>query len=107
MPGLIRDLFVFLHGELVGRLVRQRRGAVHLYYDTDLSPPLTPLSLSLPVGRRARHVVSDWIDGLLPENPRTRARWARELTVASVALYGTHIPGLTSPGMDALTWGFV
>lgn len=85
MARATRDLYVFLYGEMVGRLVRLRRGAVHLHYDPDLSPSATPLSLSLPIDPRERHDVSDWVDGLLPENPRTRARWARELGADSTA----------------------
>ena len=67
--------------------MRLRRGAVHLYYDPDLGPSATPLSLSLPVGQRERYDVSGWVDGLLPENPRTRSRWARELGADSTAPY--------------------
>ena len=78
---------MFLHGERIGRLVLLRRGALHFYYDPGLSPSATPLSLSVPVGQRERYDVSDWVDGLLPENPRTRARWARELGADSTAPY--------------------
>lgn len=87
MARAARDLYVFLHGDRIGRLVQLRRGAVHLHYEPDRSPSATPLSLSLPVGRRAKHVVSDWVDGLLPENPRTRARMVRELGAVSTAPY--------------------
>ena len=85
MARATRDLYVFLHGERIGRLVLLRRGAVHLHCDSGRSPSATPLSLS--VGHRAREDVSDWVDGLLPENPLTRARWARELGAASTAPY--------------------
>lgn len=85
MARATRGLYVFLHGETVGRLVRLRRGAVHLHYDADISPSATPVSLSLPIDPRARYDVSDWIDGLLPENPSTRARWARQLGADSTA----------------------
>ena len=82
-----QDLCVFLHGEMIGSLVRLRRGAVHLYYRSDLTASATPLSLSLPIGQRARFDISAWIDGLLPDNPRTRSRWAQELGAASIAPY--------------------
>ncbi|WP_419853894.1 HipA domain-containing protein [Candidatus Poriferisodalis sp.] len=85
MARATRDLYVFLYGEAVGSLVQLRRGAVHLHYEAHLSPAATPLSLSLPIDPRERYDVSDWIDGLLPENPRTRTRWARELGAASTA----------------------
>ena len=78
-------LYVFLHGERIGKLVHLRRGDVHLHLDPGRSPSATPLSLSLPVGRRTKHAVTDWVDGLLPENPRTRARMAQELGADSLA----------------------
>ncbi len=87
MAEAAQDLYVFLHGERIGRLVRLRRGAVHLYYEPGLGPSAAPLSLSLPVGHRERHDVSDWVDGLLPENPRTRARMAHEFGAVSTAPY--------------------
>ena len=87
MARATQDLYVFLHGERIGRLVLLRRGSVHLYYDHDSITSDTPLSLSLPVGRSKRPDVSDWVDGLLPENPRTRARMVRELGAASTAPY--------------------
>ena len=76
---------MFLHGEMVGTLVLLRRGAMHLHLDPDRSPSATPLSLALPVGQRRRYDVTDWVDGLLPENPRTRARWAQEMEADSPA----------------------
>ncbi|MDE0066921.1 MAG: HipA domain-containing protein [Acidimicrobiaceae bacterium] len=85
MSNSPHDLYVFLHGERVGRLVLLRRGAVHLYYDFDASKSSVPLSLSLRPGRQGRSDVSSWIDGLLPENPRIRSRWARELGARSAA----------------------
>lgn len=80
-----QDLYVFLHGEKIGRLVLLRRGAVHLYYDSGVQKTATPLSLSLRAGQRERSDVSGWIDGMLPENPRIRSRWARELGARSTA----------------------
>lgn len=85
MSRATRDLYVFLHGRRTGRLVLLRRGAVHLYYDSNIPASVTPLSLSLRVGQRERFDVSDWVDGLLPENPRIRSRWARELGAHSTS----------------------
>ena len=82
-----RGLYVFLHGERVGRLVQLRCGAVHLYFESDRNPSETPLSLAFSAGHLKRHDVTDWIDGMLPENPRTRARMVRELGADSVAPY--------------------
>ena len=87
MARATQDLYVFLHGERIGRLVSLRRGAVHLYYDHGSIPPDTPLSLSLPAGHSKRHDVSNWVDGMLPENPRTRTRMGRELGASSTAPY--------------------
>jgi len=87
MARTTRNLYVFLHGEVVGRLVPLRRGAVHLYYEANLPMSASPLSLSLPFGLRERHDVASWVDGLLPENPRTRSRWARELGADSTNPY--------------------
>ena len=81
------NLYVFLHGEMVGRLVPLRRGAVHLYYEANRPMSASPLSLSLPFGLRERHDVTNWVDGLLPENQRTRSRWARELGAESTDPY--------------------
>jgi len=60
---------------------------VHFYYESHVRPSMTPLSLSLPLENRGRFDVSDWVDGLLPENHRTRARMARELGAPSTAPY--------------------
>jgi len=79
------DLYVFLHGERIGKLVRLRRGAVHLHYDSAVPESPSPLSLSLRADHQGRSDVSDWIDGMLPENPRIRSRWARELGARSTA----------------------
>ena len=87
MPRVASSLFVFLHGEMVGRLVPLRRGAVHLYYEADRPMPVAPLSLSLPFGPQERLDATRWVDGMLPESPRTRSRWARELGADSTDPY--------------------
>ena len=74
---------MFLHGEPVGVAVRSRRGAVHFAYRGDHPVSATPVSLSLPVGQHDILDISPWVDGLLPDNQRTRSRWARELGAAS------------------------
>ena len=81
MARASQGLWVFLQGEPVGVAVRSRR-AVHFKYRDDYPMPATPLSLSLPVGPRPRDL-TPWIDGLLPDNPRTRSRWARAHAAAS------------------------
>ena len=84
MPRPPSELYVYLHGALIGRAVRLRRGTVHFAYDDSYLPSSTPLSLSLPVEQQRLDVTS-WIDGLLPDNPQTRSRWAQELGAASTA----------------------
>lgn len=78
------DLYVFLHAALVGCAVRGRRGAIHFSYLDNYPMSAPPVSLSLPNSRRRRLDISSWIDGLLPDNPRTRSRWMRELGAATV-----------------------
>lgn len=83
MARATQGIHVFLHGNHVGAAARSRRGAVHFSYSHDRSIAATPLSLSVPVGQRDSLEISSWIDGLLPDNQRTRSRWARELGAAS------------------------
>ena len=83
MAGPTQELWVFLHGEPVGVAVGSWRGAVHFAYLDDYPVSATPLSLSLPVGQHDTMDISSWIDGLLPDNQRTRSRWVRELGAAS------------------------
>lgn len=85
MAASAHCLHVFLHGTMIGRAVSSPRGAVHFEYRDDLAASATPMSLSLPVGRRKRLDISPWLDGLLPDNLRTRSRWMRELGAASTA----------------------
>ncbi len=80
-----QGLSVFLHGDLVGTAVRLLRGAVHFGYHDDYPLSATPVSLSLPVGQHSRLDISSWVDGLLPDNPRTRSRWMQDLGAASTA----------------------
>ena len=81
MARALQDLWVFLSGERVGLAVRSLR-SVHFMYHPDYPTAATPLSLSLPISPRAQDV-SRWIDGLLPNNERTRSRWAMAYGAAS------------------------
>ena len=85
MAEAARNLYVFLHGDMVGIAMRLRRGAVHLEYRDGYPLSATPVSLSLPVGQHSRLDITSWVDGLLPGNPRTRSRWMQELGAASAA----------------------
>ncbi len=83
MARQAQELWVFLHGGRVGLAVRSRRGAVHFSYLHDRPESDTPLSLSLQPGQGRTLDISSWIDGLLPDNQRTRSRWAQGLDAAS------------------------
>lgn len=83
MTDSTNTLWVFMHGEPIGVAARGRRGAVHFSYLPDRLNVSTPLSLALRADRSGMAEISDWIDGLLPDNPRTRSRWAREFGAPS------------------------
>ncbi len=74
-----RDLHVFLEGIPIGVVVRSRRGRAHFAYHASYPMSAMPLSLSLPIGSHTRSDIAAWIDGLLPDSPQTRSRWARDL----------------------------
>ncbi len=90
MPRQRHELWVFLHGELIGRAVRSRRGSVHFSYELNRPVSATALSLSLgpPTrgeahGGNATYDISAWMDGLLPDNQHTRSRWAQTFGAGS------------------------
>lgn len=85
MPASASHLHVFLHGTPVGVAVRLRRGAVHLAWDDSSGFAPEDLSQSFHGNARGNLDITDWIDGLLPDNPRTRSRWAQDLQAASAA----------------------
>lgn len=82
---------VFLHGNLVGRLTRQKSGAIDFQYDQsrlDWEPALT-VSLSLPL-REARYTgrpVIAVFDNLLPDNDEIRRRLAARVRAEGVDAY--------------------
>ncbi|GAA1864518.1 type II toxin-antitoxin system HipA family toxin [Myceligenerans crystallogenes] len=75
-------LTVWLNGGLTGHLSQAENGSLTFRYDdgyrSSLSP--TPLSLSLPLTRdtHPHDSIFPWIDNLMPDNGRVRARWAVE-----------------------------
>ncbi len=83
MPDRNNELWVFVHGEPAGVAVRSRREAVLFSYRSERPASAVPLSLSVPHGRRAAADIGDWMDGLLPDNDVTRARWVRALGAGS------------------------
>ena len=64
------------NGQHVGRFTRDQTGAIAFTYDSDA--PSTPVSLSLPrQGAHARRAAARFLDNLLPDEDRVRARWAQ------------------------------
>lgn len=79
-------LVVVLGGSPVGDLRRSPDGAIALAYRLEhlADPDPTPLSVSAPC-REGPHDVTDWIDGLLPDNERVRVRWMRQFGALSTS----------------------
>ncbi len=82
---------------LVAGTIRRHRGSLSFQYDADYAGRTqpTPISTSMPVGDSVYgdRVVAPWIAGLLPDDERVVARWAREMGVSAKAfdLLGTRI----------------
>ncbi|HMT87955.1 MAG TPA: HipA domain-containing protein [Arachnia sp.] len=73
-------LETFWNGRHVGVFVREG-GRVRFRYDEDA--PDTPISLSLPRdGSGPKRAAETFLDNLLPDNQRVRARWAFDTGVA-------------------------
>lgn len=90
------ELCVLINNQLAGRVAR-KKGALRFVYDdryrTRGAP--TPLSVSMPV-ETAEHpdqTIAPWLAGLLPDNERVLARWARTFQVRNspFALLGTPV----------------
>ncbi|GAB3198975.1 type II toxin-antitoxin system HipA family toxin [Nocardioides hungaricus] len=82
----VRELRVYLDGIPIGTATQTPQGALSFVYDEDyrLDPEATPLSLSMPLAR-AEHgtkAVRAYLDGLLPDSPSARQRWARQYNVS-------------------------
>ncbi|MBK7820660.1 MAG: HipA domain-containing protein [Tessaracoccus sp.] len=97
----MKDLAVFLSGTRVGTL--SQSAGLSFAYDEDYlaQQDPTPLSLSMPLrGAPFGHrVTRSWVEGLLPGDPRVRARVAARGEVkASNPLAVLSIIGLDCPG---------
>ena len=99
------ELLVFIAGQLAGRArqlppERGLRRVLFRYDDDYLSDPgRTPLSVSFPVSA-ADFEISDWLDGLLPDDINVRRRWQAQQRAAGsdpVSLLATTI-GLDCAG---------
>ena len=83
------SLAVFVEGTHAGELRKRGGGhgdaAVLTYSDHYRSlPSPTPLSVCLPVSRSSGDADA-WIDGALPDSPRTRQAWASKYSAASAS----------------------
>lgn len=95
-------LAVLLYGDVIGHLEQDESGDPTFAYTSEyVSAGTVPLSLRLPVGPKAFPAkrVEAYIQGLLPENSETRARWADDLgtspddAVGMLAEMGRDCPG--------------
>ena len=88
-PGaaVTTELVVFVAGQRAGVARRQAAPDDHLvmfrYDDAYIADPASsPLSLRLPVDAGEREI-SRWLEGLLPDNPGARTRWAAQQQAAA------------------------
>lgn len=111
----MNELLAFLDGVPVGTFGQDKRGALtfsyHPAYSASSSSP-TPLSLSMPLAgaRHSNRVVNAYLEGLLPDNERTRQRWGEQYGVSPNSAFallrhlGRDAPGavqLLQPGASA------
>jgi len=98
MPDALR---VLLHGSPVGVLSRSARGELAFRYDRDYSNGSgTALSPDLPLDHRPfkGERVLAYLEGLLPDDPAVRQRWAARFDVRDEAFDLLAHMGLDCPG---------
>ncbi len=98
----VQRLVVLDGARRVGTLVR-KAGEITFGYDDQWrsDPSSTPLSVSMPLtsSEHGRDVVNPWLWGLLPDNDRVLARWARTFHTTTkhplglLAAVGRDLPG--------------
>ena len=78
-------LSVLIDRTVIGSITRLSQGRLRFDYDEDYRrrPAATPLSVSMPPSIRSHPdaAISPWLGGLLPDNDRVLARWARDFQV--------------------------
>jgi serine/threonine-protein kinase HipA len=76
---------VLLDGAIAGTITRLNQGRLRFDYNDEYRqrPAATPLSVSMPTSIRTHpdSDISPWLWGLLPDNDRVLARWARDFQV--------------------------
>jgi serine/threonine-protein kinase HipA len=80
-----KTLVVLLNSTRIGTLYQDPHGQLSFIYDEDYRDRrgVTPLSLSMPLARRAHgnDVVEPYLRGLLPDNENVLRRWGRRFGV--------------------------
>ncbi len=80
-------LAVLLDDAVAGSIIRLNQGRLRFDYDDEYRQrrAATPLSVSMPPSIRSHpdSDISPWLWGLLPDNDRVLARWARDFQVAA------------------------
>lgn len=78
-------LAVLLDAAIAGTVTRLNQGRLRFDYDDEYRqrPAGTPLSVSMPTSIRTHRdsEISPWLWGVLPDNDRVLARWARDFQV--------------------------
>lgn len=81
-----RRLDTYLDGRFAGHFEQSSHGAIWFIYDEEYAkaPDATPLSLSMPLTtqRHPAKAATAYLEGLLPDSPDARERWAREYNVS-------------------------
>ncbi len=103
------DTLSVLHqGEFVGEIRQLKDHRLEFSYDEAWrqATTSTPLSLSMPFAeqRHGDEAVSNFLWGLLPDNERVIARWARDFKVSARSVFGllTNIGGDVAGAMQFL-----
>src|SRR5688572_14467838 len=82
-----KRLVVLMAGKRVGVVGQGEDGRLWLEYEEPwrIAKSATPLSLSMPLARRAHQdaLVRPFLWGLLPDNERVLERWARDYQVSA------------------------
>lgn len=82
---MTETLAVLLDDAVAGAITRLDQGRLRFDYDDEYRqrPAATPLSVSMPPSIRTHpdSDISPWLWGLLPDNDRVLARWARDFQV--------------------------
>lgn len=82
---MTETLAVILDDTVAGAITRLDQGRLRFDYDDEYRqrPAATPLSVSMPPSIRTHpdSDISPWLWGLLPDNDRVLARWARDFQV--------------------------